>query len=217
MMENDLEKILKYNRFPIYVNLQLTYRCNCKCLHCYQTPIKDFLDKELDFDEWRKILDILKDNKTMIIHFTGGEVFVRNDFIKIYEYAYDKNFKIMISTNASLIDDKWIELFKRKKSYKVAITLYGMSESTYKKFTKNNALEKVYINILNLNKNGIEIFLKTIGNIYNKNELNQIYMFAKNFNIDFFAFFKIENYIKPINECMYARNLKNIMEKDNVY
>lgn len=117
-MENNFLKVLNRRRFPIYANLQLTYKCNFKCLHCYQTPIKNLPKKELNIDEWMKIIDILKEQKTLLIHFTGGEVFTRKDFLDIYNYAYNNHFKIIISTNASLINDTIVDVFSEKSLIK---------------------------------------------------------------------------------------------------
>lgn len=194
-MENNFLKVLNRRRFPIYANLQLTYKCNFKCLHCYQTPIKNLPKKELNIDEWMKIIDILKEQKTLLIHFTGGEVFTRKDFLDIYNYAYNNHFKIIISTNVSLINDTIVDVFSEKKPYKISVTLYGMSDKTYIKFTRNSSFKTVYNNILKLRKYNIDISLKTIGNIYNKNELKEMKSFSQRMNIEFYSFFKIENYL----------------------
>lgn len=72
----------------------------------------------------------------MAIRFTGGEIFTRTDFYEIYSYAYKHNFKISLSTNASLINTKIMELLLNKPPHKMSVTLYGMSDDIYKQFTK---------------------------------------------------------------------------------
>lgn len=188
-------KSSQVNRIPIYANLQLTYKCNFRCLHCYQTPLKNTKFDELSTDEWKQIIDILKDRQVIFIHFTGGEVLSRHDFLEIYSYAYDKNFKIGISSNVSLLSQPAIEMLKNKKPYKVAISIYGMTNETYRVFTGSASYTRVKENIVQLKQCGINIFLKVIANKYNVGELLDAYKFANSNAIDFFSFFKINNFI----------------------
>lgn len=96
------------------------------CLHCYQTPCGHLADKnELNLHQWRQVLDILKDKKVFSLTFTGGEIFTKKEFLKIYEYAYDNLFKIRLLTNLSLLDDEIINLLSRKKPISISTTLYG--------------------------------------------------------------------------------------------
>lgn len=195
-------EMTKNSRLPLYANLQLTYKCNFHCQHCYQTPLKSIQFAELDTEQWKRVIKILKEKGVLILHFTGGEVFCRRDLRELYEYAYNLNLKVAISTNASLIDDEMICFFSRSKPYKVAITMYGFSDDTYRLFTGKNNFFEVYNNILKLNKNEINLFLKAIANKINEKELMDIYNFSKKYSIDFFTFFKINNFIdgsrKPI-------------------
>lgn len=197
---NNFFELVKELRIPLYANLQLTYNCNFYCKHCYQTPLKNKKIDELSTEQWKEIIDILKEKGVIILHFTGGEVLCRKDFIEIYKYAYNLNFKIGISTNASLINNEVIELWSSMRPYKVAITLYGFSEKVYQNFTGKVAFDRVYENILALREKEIPIFIKTIANKINKNNLIDMYNFTKENGINFFSFFKINNFINGDNE-----------------
>lgn len=193
-MSTDIYKLLTYKN-PIFANILLTYKCNFNCIHCYQKPIKSSTKIELNTNNWLKILDILKKNKILAIRFTGGEIFTRTDFYEIYSYAYKHNFKISLSTNASLINTKIMELLLNKPPHKMSVTLYGMSDDIYKQFTKKDAFYNVYNNIIYLANNNINIFVKIIANKYNKNELIRMKTFLEQYNIDFFLYFTLENYL----------------------
>ena len=47
-------------RFPIAAGLELTFRCNLACIHCYvNLPAADreAKSRELTTDEWKRVLD----------------------------------------------------------------------------------------------------------------------------------------------------------------
>lgn len=141
-----------------------------------------------------QVLDILKDKKVFSLTFTGGEIFTKKEFLKIYEYAYDNLFKIRLLTNLSLLDDEIINLLSRKKPISISTTLYGFSEQTYLIFTKNNMFVRVINNIEKLKNAGIKIKVKIIANIKNKNELVEMEKYFYKKSIDRFYYFKIYNF-----------------------
>ena len=182
-------------RQPFHCNIRITNKCNFSCLHCYQTPCGQVADKnELNLHQWRQVLDILKDKKVFSLTFTGGEIFTKKEFLKIYEYAYDNLFKIRLLTNLSLLDDEIINLLSRKKPISISTTLYGFSEQTYLIFTKNNMFVRVINNIEKLKNAGIKIKVKIIANIKNKNELVEMEKYFYKKSIDRFYYFKIYNF-----------------------
>ncbi|MCJ7626640.1 MAG: radical SAM protein, partial [Anaerolineaceae bacterium] len=56
---------------PYRMDLALTYRCNNTCVHCYNES--DRLKRELDIDQWKKVLDRVWKLGIPHVVFTGGE------------------------------------------------------------------------------------------------------------------------------------------------
>ena len=69
----------------------------------------------------------------LFLNFTGGEIFTYKNFIEIYTYAKNKGFIIDLLTNASLIDNRLITVFKNLPPNSIAVTLYGTNEEDYLK------------------------------------------------------------------------------------
>ena len=67
------------------VIFELTPRCNLNCVHCYLN--QHHASKELSYEEIIEIIDILYEKEVLFLTFTGGDVFVRKDFLDIYMYA----------------------------------------------------------------------------------------------------------------------------------
>lgn len=186
---SELKKSIIKNRIPINANIFITNKCNFKCLHCYVQSHKNQDDGALSVNQWKKILNILKNKGCLSITFSGGEVLSSLKFLEIYEYAYSMNFKISIITNLSLLNKKHIEIFSQKRPVCIIVSLYGGSNDTYKKFCGiNNGWDLVSQNIVKLNKYNINIQIQTVLNTINFSELKQMKEFAELNSISFFAF-----------------------------
>ncbi len=83
LLEEMTEKALKLN-IPLSVQLDLTYRCNERCVHCYL----DHDDHgEMTTAEIKHLLDEMADAGVFILTLSGGEIFLRKDFFELLEHA----------------------------------------------------------------------------------------------------------------------------------
>lgn len=113
--------------------LEVTKRCLFNCVHCFNQglPIK----KEMGHNEICSILDQVADLGAYHLTLTGGEALLRTDFWKIIKYAKKKGFAIKLKTNAALITE---EIAKKLADFylsSVDVSIYGMSNKTYKLVT----------------------------------------------------------------------------------
>ncbi|MCL2630791.1 MAG: radical SAM protein [Firmicutes bacterium] len=102
--------------------LELCFRCNESCRHCYVVENKN---AELTTSEVFKVLDELYRLNVLEITFTGGEVFLREDFGEILDYAYKKRFCINIFTNATLISDSDLIKLASLHIKSLSVSLYS--------------------------------------------------------------------------------------------
>ena len=88
---------------PLSVQLDLTYRCNERCVHCYL----DHDDHgEMTTAEIKHLLDEMADAGVFILTLSGGEIFLRKDFFEILEHARRLMFCVKLKTNAVLIRER---------------------------------------------------------------------------------------------------------------
>lgn len=167
-MNNTINTYIMNHRIPIKAFLKITYACNFKCLHCYQTPQKNNYQKELSIDEWITILNVLKKENTVYLTFTGGEVFCKKDFLHLYKYAYNNDFKIKILSNISMLTKDDIETLTKYPPMEISTTLYEFTDKEYNQFTQtDNYRDKVFKNLLTLKQAGISsIRIDPYGNVY---------------------------------------------------
>lgn len=126
-----------FPRLPLDGRLDLTYRCNNTCRHCWLwlSP-KAFLSREeLSFDEIKRIVDEARRMGCQAWSISGGEPMLRPDFADIFDYITRKAISFSLNTNGTLITPQIARLLTRKGSKMVA--LYGATAEVHDHVTRN--------------------------------------------------------------------------------
>ena len=85
---------------PLTAHVDLTYRCNERCEHCYL----DHDDKgEMSYEEISGLLGELADAGVLFLILSGGEPMLRRDFFDIVARARALLFNVKVKTNAVLV------------------------------------------------------------------------------------------------------------------
>ncbi len=124
-------------RIPLEGNLDLTYRCNNVCRHCWLwlAPNAAQQAQELSFGEICSIADQARAMGTRTWHISGGEPMLRPDFAEIFDYLTRSALNYSLNTNGTLITPQIAQLLKRKGNKMVA--LYGATAEVYDDVTRN--------------------------------------------------------------------------------
>lgn len=185
--DKELQKKAREKNIPIRAMFELTYNCNHKCIHCYNTEEqKKGIKKELKTKEVFEILDQMKDLGVFYLGFTGGEIFTREDIFDIFWYAKDKGFEIILLTNASLIDEKKADEIKKLNPNKVDITIHSRTPEIFDKITQvPGSYQRVYNAVSLLKERGIKLGLKACGLRENVKEIIDLRKFSENLGVRF--------------------------------
>jgi MoaA/NifB/PqqE/SkfB family radical SAM enzyme len=90
--------------------LEVTRRCNLRCKMCQyidfleNVPIKEQMEGELSTAEWLHVVDQIP--RFSLITFTGGEAFVRKDFMEILTHASRKARTHFISNTTMMPEER---------------------------------------------------------------------------------------------------------------
>lgn len=123
-------------RLPLEGSIDLTYRCNNNCRHCWLRIPANSKEKEdeMTFNEIRKFVDEAKKMGCRKWGISGGEPMLRPDFVEIFDYITSNSISYSLNTNGALITSQIAQLMKRKGSKMVAI--YGATASIHDHITR---------------------------------------------------------------------------------
>lgn len=183
---------LKEKQMPLSFDLEVTARCNNNCRHCYICLPPDDNQakmKELSLEEIRGLAGEAVSMGALWCMISGGEPLIRDDFSEIYLSLKRKGLLVSLFTNATLIDEEHIELFKRYPPRDIEVSVYGVTKETYERVTGKPGSYKSFMHGLNLLlDNGIKVRLKTMALRSNFHELPQIAQFCRERTKDYFRF-----------------------------
>lgn len=117
---------------PVSVQLAATNKCNLDCKYCYAKDDVSCNRKDMDYNEFIRVIDMLDKNNIMILSWSGGEPFYNESFIKILEYAGEKGFIQSIISNGLLINERHMKVLK-KYDISLQISLNEIFEKDNKK------------------------------------------------------------------------------------
>jgi radical SAM protein with 4Fe4S-binding SPASM domain len=152
-------KALKLN-IPLSVQLDLTYRCNERCVHCYL----DHDDHgEMTTAEIKDLLDQMADAGVFYLTISGGEILMRRDFFEILEYARKRTFCIKLKTNGILIRKKEADRIKDLGVESVQVSIYSHIPEVHDAITKlPGSLEDSIEAIRRLRAHGIHVIMANV-------------------------------------------------------
>jgi len=117
------------------LDIELTERCNNRCIHCLINLPADDREAEAREMETAFVLDLLRqaaDLGCMTVRFTGGEPLLRPDLPGLYLAARKLGMQVILFTNARLITSEFVQLLARfPPGQVVEVTVYGMHPESY--------------------------------------------------------------------------------------
>ena len=124
-------------------SIDLTYRCNNNCRHCWLWRAPDAKEKkeELSFARIQRVVDEARALGCRHWSVSGGEPMLRPDFMDILSYIIRNSSGYSLNTNGTLITPKIARLLKAKGDKKVAI--YGATAKVHDHITRNAGLQYV--------------------------------------------------------------------------
>jgi radical SAM protein with 4Fe4S-binding SPASM domain len=131
-VENQVNQLYWQNHYIQKMHIELTYRCNFRCVHCYNTT-HGGAATELTTEEWFDAFDQLAGMGCSLLTLTGGELFVRKDVVPIIQHACDRHFTLRLNTNGSLIDEKMMEKLEPMRPFLQSfdVSFYGADEKAH--------------------------------------------------------------------------------------
>jgi radical SAM protein with 4Fe4S-binding SPASM domain len=127
---------------PLNATLEITLRCNLRCVHCYNfdrdlpyLPLRR-RDEELREDEILRIIDELRDEGCLYLGLSGGEALVHPRLPTFVRHAADAGLWVTVKSNGTLLEPTRVAELDAAGCADVEISLYGARPETHDGFVK---------------------------------------------------------------------------------
>ena len=162
---------------PLSVQLDVTYRCNERCIHCYL----DHDDHgEMTLLEIKALLDQLAAAGVLFLTLSGGEVMMRTDFFDIVEYARSLQFCVKVKTNAFMIREKHADRLRELGVNEVQISIYSHRAEVHDGITKlPGSLKRSLDGIRILKSRGLKVIVANVLMTPNLGDYEQVRALAR--------------------------------------
>jgi len=134
------EEYIRHNLHKEYrlsnIYLEVTRRCNERCIHCYIPNYQKDNGVDMPFKDAKRYIDEAVELGLLSISFTGGECFLNKDIDKMLLYAREKDLMISILSNLTLIEERHIPLLKEVNPSLIQVSIYSMDATTHDMITK---------------------------------------------------------------------------------
>ena len=155
----------KFGRQITYLRLAVTDRCNLRCQYCMPAHGIDIVNRKelLTFKEMYRITRVLSELGVNKVRLTGGEPFVRKDFVNFLEMLSfnDKLDEINITTNGALIS-KYISKLEELKIGTINLSIDSLSKENFAKITRRDVFDEVYKTLEALEKSTLKLKLNVV-------------------------------------------------------
>ncbi len=159
LMESVNRKALRLG-LPLSVHLDITYRCNERCEHCY---LDHAGHDELTFDEIRSYLPQFADAGVFFLTISGGEPLLRRDCFDILELARQLQFNVKLKTNATLIGEREARRLRALAVEQVQVSVYSHRPELHDAITKlPGSFERTILAIRRMREAGLKVTLANV-------------------------------------------------------
>ncbi|MFT6064793.1 MAG: cyclic pyranopterin phosphate synthase [Paraglaciecola sp.] len=171
-----------------YVRLAVTDRCNLRCQYCMPAHGIDIAPRQelLTFKEMYRLIRVLTELGVDKVRLTGGEPFVRKDFVGFLEMLSYNDLldAINITTNGALISKHISRIEQLEKVKHINLSIDSLNREKFAKITRRDAFPEVYKTLELLEKSSLNLKLNVVVQSgINTDEIVDFVRFTKNKNV----------------------------------
>ncbi|NOR29031.1 MAG: GTP 3',8-cyclase MoaA [Lutibacter sp.] len=177
----------KFGRKITYLRLAITDRCNLRCQYCMPAQGIDIVDRKelLSYKEMYRLTRVLSELGVNKVRLTGGEPFVRKDFVNFLESLSfnDKLDEINITTNGALISN-YIDKLEALNINAINLSIDSLQKDKFAKITRRDVFENVYDTLEKLEESNLKLKLNVVVQSgFNTDEIIDFIELTKNKHI----------------------------------
>jgi len=138
------------------LHIEITSRCNEKCIHCY-IP-RDHRRGDIELSTFQDLLRQCNEMNVLHLTISGGEPMMHRDFIDILRMCREQEFSVNVLSNLTHLTDKILAEMKSNYLLCVQVSLYSMNPEIHDNITKlKGSFHKTKSAILKLIENDVPL------------------------------------------------------------
>jgi len=192
------------------LQIELTSKCNERCVHCYiphENKIND-MEPELFYN----VLEQSKEMGLLNLTLSGGEPMLHKNFCEFLRKCKEYDFSVNILSNLTLLNDEIIAEMKENRLSSVQVSLYSMNPEIHDEITRlKGSFEKTRNAILKLIENDIPLEISCPTMKQNKNCYVDVINWAKSLKVK-----AVSDYIMMARYDHTTQNLDNRLSLEEV-
>lgn len=127
---------------PETVRIDITGRCNRRCLHCQASMFLGQRRHELATSEWIRVIDELAGEGCIDLGILGGEPLLRKDIVEIVSHARKRGLRCLITTNGDLLHRDLAKRLLVGEQCSVSVSFDGPTRETHDAIRGRGSFDK---------------------------------------------------------------------------
>jgi len=180
-INNNVIKSIRPNK----ITFLQTMACNLRCKHCCVSDMPDSGFQSMPLMDAKKILKRclnIMDQGRKSVAFLGGEPLCGEEFPELLRYAHELGYKVGLSTNGILVDEKFARIAKESNAM-IQISLDGATKESHEMIRGKGTWEKTLKAIDLLNDYGVDMETNMVYHSENINEIKSYFELVRTKNI----------------------------------
>ena len=174
---------------PLQANIDLTYRCNLRCVMCdvwrKESTVFGRAEEELTTEELKRLILEFHALGAKIVTFAGGEPLVRSDFFDLLAFAKAHRLIVTLVTNATLINREVARKLAELRLDYLTVSLEAASPSLNDAMRGEGTFQRAVDAVRTLREMNAKakITINTVVSRLNYREMPKMVVFARELGI----------------------------------
>lgn len=169
---------MKLMKTPKTIDIDITNRCNLRCIYCSHFTSAGDVENDLPKEEWIKFFEELNRCAVISVNISGGEPFFRKDLKDIIEGIISNRMRFSITSNGTLITDEMAEFISSTgRCDFVQVSIDGSIPIVHDMFRGEGSFQKAINGIKILQKYNVPTTVRVTIHKQNVKDLENIAKF----------------------------------------
>jgi len=179
---------------PMWLTLELTYRCPLHCPWCSNPLDFDKFKNELSTEEWKKVLREGRAMGSLQLGFTGGEPMLRDDIEELVAYSDELGFYSNLITSGVRLTPERLKEMKKGGLKQIQLSIQSNDRDTTNKLVGADVYDQKLEIAYEIKAQGFPMVLNVPVCKQNVRQTRNILKMAEEIGVDYIEFANVQYY-----------------------